>query len=107
MESDGLRERREREFQRRVLAAIERPKSNRFWAFINSAAFLWLASAIVLTGGGWYITSYQDCAKSSDDVVEKLQNATSDFVSKLNYLLNFIAGPSVEAVPKINFQWPE
>jgi hypothetical protein len=56
MESDGLRERREREFQRRVLAAIERPKSNRFWAFINSAAFLWLASAIVLTGGGWYIT---------------------------------------------------
>lgn len=65
---ERARERRERDFQARVLAALEKPKRNRFFAIINSAAFLWLLSAFVLSLGGAYFTSHQQCIAEADQL---------------------------------------
>jgi hypothetical protein len=65
------RERRERAFQKRVLSAIEKRDQNVFLSILNSAFFLWLLSAIFLTIGGVYFTTYQDCnAKANAGFLE-------------------------------------
>jgi len=37
------------EFQQRLLAAVEKPERNRLLAVINSAFFLWVMSALLLS----------------------------------------------------------
>jgi hypothetical protein len=58
---DHLREKREREFQQRLLAVLEKtPKTARF-AVINSPIVIWVLSAIFVTLGGGYYTTYHQC----------------------------------------------
>jgi hypothetical protein len=70
-ENEFLRRKREHEFQRRVLAAIEKPKRNRFFVIINSAAFIWLASVFVITIGGGYITNHKQCMDDAEKIIER------------------------------------
>ena len=50
-DNEFLRQKREREFQQRVLAALEKPKSHRIIRVINAPFFLWLLTVILVTGG--------------------------------------------------------
>lgn len=56
---------REREFQKAVLAALQKPKRNRFIAIINSGIFLWLISAIALSFGSTVYQARQQCVQES------------------------------------------
>lgn len=71
MENDFLRQKREREFQERIIASLEKPKGNRFWAFINSAIFIWFLSATVLAMGGGYITNHQQCLHDAEQIIDR------------------------------------
>jgi hypothetical protein len=56
VDNEFLRQRREREFQQRVLAAVEKPKTSRIFKIMNAPSFLWLLTALILTVGGAYIS---------------------------------------------------
>jgi hypothetical protein len=56
----------DRKFQERLLAALERPKKHWFIRLVNSAAFLWLATLLLVTAAGGYLTNYQQCVRDSD-----------------------------------------
>jgi hypothetical protein len=71
VENEFFRQKRGREFQQRVLAAVEKPKSNRLLAIINSAFFLWVLTACVVTAGGTYVASYQQCRKDADSEIDR------------------------------------
>lgn len=58
-------------FKKRVLKAIERPKKSGVIRIINSGFFLWLLTLLVVTAGGTYLTSYQQCRKDAADEIEK------------------------------------
>lgn len=69
--TNRLRDKYERDFQARVLAALEKPqpKRSRFLAFINSPAFLWSLSVFVLTAGGGIYSTYKQCISDSKQVL--------------------------------------
>jgi len=70
-ENEFLRQKREREFQQRMLAALEKPRQNRVWMILNSAFVLWLLSAILITGGGTYITGHKQCLADADQIINR------------------------------------
>jgi hypothetical protein len=60
-----------REFRERLLKALEGPgvtekKPNRFTSTINSAFFLWFASAMFVSLWGTYFAGYQQCNKDAE-----------------------------------------
>jgi len=59
------------EFYRRVLLAVEKPPRSKLVAIINSGFFLWILTACVVSAGGAYLTSYQQCRKDADDAIER------------------------------------
>jgi hypothetical protein len=68
---EKLRNRRQREFESKLLTLATPEPKNRFLAFINAPFTLWLLSAVVLGFGGIYYTAYKQCimdgAKLSED----------------------------------------
>ena len=58
-------------FKKRVLAAIEKPEKSSLVAIINSGFFLWLLTLCVVSAGGAYLTSYQQCRKDAEDEIER------------------------------------
>ena len=58
-------------FKNRVLAAIEKPKESKLVAVLNSGFFLWLLTLCVVTAGGAYLTSYQQCRKDAEEEIER------------------------------------
>jgi hypothetical protein len=73
MRNDQLRERREREFQRRVLSALEK-KQNRIWAFLNSGIVLWFLTAMIITVGGSFITNHKQCLADARQIISRYQH---------------------------------
>jgi hypothetical protein len=63
--------RRDRKFQQRLLAALDRPKKHWFIRIVNSAAFLWLATLLLVTVGGGFLTNYQQCIRDADLLSER------------------------------------
>ena len=66
------------EFQRRVLAAVDRvlaavekPKRGRLLAIINSSFFIWLMSVLLLTIGGSYITNHKQCLDDAEKIMDR------------------------------------
>lgn len=57
-----------REFQARVLAALEKPKAKRWIVILNSPIIIWLLSVIVLTLGGGYYTTYRQCVADAQSI---------------------------------------
>src|SRR5260221_4596086 len=68
LQNDRLREKEEREFKSRILAALEKPKKIRCLVIINSPIVIWLLSAIVITLGGGYYTTYRQCIADARQV---------------------------------------
>ena len=56
-----LREKREREFQTRVLAALETLARPRRVGILNRPFVLWMLSAVILSFGGWAYGAYHQC----------------------------------------------
>lgn len=70
-ENKVMRHKREREFQARVLAKVEKPKENQFWALLNKPFTLWFFSLILVSIFGSYLSAYQQCRKDADDEIER------------------------------------
>jgi hypothetical protein len=58
-------------FKKRILAALEKPTKSKFVAVLNSGFFLWLLTLTVVTSGGAYLTSYQQCRKDAEEEIER------------------------------------
>jgi len=58
----------DRRFEDRVLAALEKPKSNKYLAILNSAFFLWILTAICIAVGGSFFSQRQRCILESDSL---------------------------------------
>lgn len=88
-ETTVQREKSERDFRNRVLNALETPKTtqSKLVSIINSAFFLWLLSATLVTFCGWYITNYQQCAKQADDISERFQEVSAGVGEGLRTLM--------------------
>lgn len=98
-ESELLRAKREREFYTRVLGALEKPKRNRVLAIINSAAFLWLLSALLITAGSSYFTKYQECARQADEIIEKFQRLNEELYVRRQTIFQVISdSDSIDAI---------
>jgi hypothetical protein len=85
IENEVLRQKREREFQTRMLASIEKPKPNRLLAIINAPIFLWLISAIFLTGGAAVFQTRQQCTQQSEAAWRKNVLAQNELRNRLIY----------------------
>ena len=48
------------------------PTHSRFWIVANSSIFLWFLTATVLTAGGTFVSSYQQCKKDAEDQIEPI-----------------------------------
>jgi hypothetical protein len=59
------------EYKRRVLTALEQPRKNKLIAFLNSGLFLWFLTLCVVSIGGAFLTSYQQCERNAEDAIEK------------------------------------
>jgi hypothetical protein len=59
----------EREFQQRLLAAVEKPPTRGIFRVINSAAFLWLCTILFVTIGGATYSTYQQCIREARQAV--------------------------------------
>lgn len=81
-DNEFLRQKREREFQQRVLAAVEKPKENRGWKFVNSGIVIWGLSVALITIGGGYITNHQQCMRDADQLIERRDHLTSEIWSR-------------------------
>src|SRR5437016_7933218 len=62
---EEIRNRRERAFQARVLATLDKPKGAPILAALNSPIVLWLLSAILITSGGAYLNNHQQCIQNA------------------------------------------
>jgi hypothetical protein len=77
------------EFQRRVLAAVDRvlaavekPKRGRLLAIINSSFFLWLMSVLLLTIGGSYITNHKQCLDDAEKIIDRRRHLRAELYSR-------------------------
>jgi hypothetical protein len=77
---EKTRNERERASQKRLLASV--PKRNIVLAVINSAFFLWLLSAILLTIGGGYVTNHQQCMREADQFIARRSHLASEIFSR-------------------------
>jgi len=85
-----LREKRDREFQARVLAALERPKKARVIAIINSGFFLWLISALFLTFGSAIYQARQTCTSESAARKENLRLVQEEITDRVLYFVDAV-----------------
>jgi hypothetical protein len=58
-------------FKKRILAALDKPKKSTLVSILNSGLFLWLLTLGVVTAGGAYLTSYQQCRKDAEEEIER------------------------------------
>ena len=106
-----LRQKRDREFQQRVLAAVEKPKSPWIIRFINAPSFLWLMSSIVLAAGVFYYSAYQQCLKDAHDQISSYTRLSRELSEREQLTREIILkAKSVAelrtALPKVEF-YPE
>ncbi len=87
--SDGDigRQEQEREFQRRVLAAIEGPKRNRFIRVINAPIIIWFLTLLFVVVAGGLYTNYRACIADSKQLI----NAHNLYRNEINYREDKIA----------------
>jgi hypothetical protein len=85
IENDYLRQKRERDFQNRVLAAVEKPRRNRFIAFINAPIILWLLSAIGISFLPAVYQARQQCSQVSDTLVTNQFRTQDEINSRIFY----------------------
>lgn len=96
------RQKRDREFQLAVLNAVgEKKKTGKLFGFINSAAFLWFMTLIVVTVGGALISERQQCfrdAQSQIELYDKLEAELNHRQSQIRQMV--AAAKSVDELGK-------
>jgi hypothetical protein len=80
--NDNLRNRRELEFQKKVLAALQRPKPSRWLAVFNSRLFSVLVLGLFGTIGSIYFTSYQKCTADAERLSEAWYRLTREAMTR-------------------------
>jgi hypothetical protein len=70
-ENEFQRRRREREFQDRLLRAVEKPKRSRLLVILNTRLFWGIASLVIATAVGAYFTRSQQCFAESSQLIER------------------------------------
>jgi hypothetical protein len=89
----------EREFQRRVLGAIEKPKTNGFWATLNRPFTLWAMSLVLLTAGSAYFNTYQQCQKDAQDEIAKFTKLQRELYEREQHIREaIVAGRSIAEI---------
>jgi len=86
---EKFRLKRDRDFQARVLAALVKPpEKKRFWLFalINSAFFLWLMSAGLITAGGAALSAHRQCLSDADKASQDYMSLTSELDDRILYI---------------------
>jgi len=73
-------------FERRVLAAIEKPEQSRFIKIINSGLCLWLASVVFVTIGGAYFSSRLACKDDGNKALSKLEHLLTEIDQREYYI---------------------
>jgi hypothetical protein len=79
--ADQLRNKRDREFQARVLSMLSKPRSS-IWTAINSPLFLWFLSAALLSFGGAYFAAYQQCVSRADTMIESFPLVSDEYYAR-------------------------
>jgi hypothetical protein len=77
-----LRNELDRSLQQAVRRKFEQQKSSTFWAFLNSAIFIWFLTSVVLASAGGYITSHQQCMKEANETIENRAHLLSELQSR-------------------------
>jgi hypothetical protein len=87
MKGPNIFDRREEEFRRRLLAALEKPPTHRLYRAINSPFILWLLSALLITIGGAYLSNHRTCVEGAQkDIVLYERLASEIFYRRLRLL---------------------
>jgi hypothetical protein len=98
---EHLRLRREREFQSRVLAALERPKRGKLAAFVNSPFFLWLLSIVFVTMGSIYFNTQQQCLRDARQIADNYKRIVDELgIKKFAIYYSVMQARSMEDVRK-------
>jgi hypothetical protein len=105
-EDDTLRHERERAFQASILAALEKPKENKFWALLNKPFTLWLLSLILLTVGGSYISAYRQCQQDAYAQIEQFQKLRRELLERENHIRQIVNGNSTIAAMRDQLAQP-
>jgi hypothetical protein len=86
---DEIRNRREREFQTRLLAAAEKPAApdrSSVWKALNSPIVIWLLSAALITTVGSYITTQQQCLREADRLIEQYDKLLTEMKLRTDHV---------------------
>jgi hypothetical protein len=90
---------RDRKIQERLLAALERPKKPLLIRLVNSAAFLWLSTLLLVTIGGGFLTNYQQCVRDADILSERHARIFRELNTRQRALAALIEiSPTVEEI---------
>jgi hypothetical protein len=80
--NDFLRNKRDIEFQKRVIAALDRSKPSRWWAFFNSRVFSVLALGMFGAVGSIYFANYHQCHRDADRMSESWYRLTREAMTR-------------------------
>jgi hypothetical protein len=72
----------DRKFQERLLAALEGPKKHWFIRLVNSAAFLWLATLLLVIIGGGFLTNHQQCVREADLLLGRRDRIAQELLTR-------------------------
>jgi hypothetical protein len=86
-ENATQRRNRERAFQERVLAALNKPTGSRFLRFINAPLFIWFLTLLFVAVGGGLYTNYRACVADS----RELLNSHNAYRNEINFREKAIA----------------
>ena len=87
---EKLRNRRQREFESKLLTLATPKPKNRFLAFINAPFTLWLLSAVVLGFGSVYYTAYKQCIMDGTKLSEDYMLYRTEMIHRQISLANAI-----------------
>jgi hypothetical protein len=98
-ENKTMREKREREFQAKVLSILGKKKSHWTIRLINAPVFLWLMTVAVVTLGGAYINARQECRRDADDEISRFVKLQRELNEREEHARNIIvSGKSVAQI---------
>lgn len=79
---ERARQVRDRAFQDRVLAALEKRRRSRTLTILNSPIFLWIMSLLVITCGSAYYSNFKECIGNSKQLIRSYRDIRSEIISR-------------------------
>jgi hypothetical protein len=101
-ENEFLRQKREREFQQKVLAALDKPAANKLWTIVNSRLFSVIVLGVLGAAIGAYFTQSQQCLRDSDQLSERWYRLTREVYTRHEALFHVVR--SAKSVSEVRAQ---